>query len=496
MDKKLSEIEYSGDYNTDLVKQKMVFGILTLTGRTFFLQAISLVAVFFLTVFLSPSDYGIFFLVSAIVNFFSYFSDIGLAAALVQKKELTSKYFETTFTVQNILVLLLVIIIFAVTPWIRNWYQLEDVSVYLLWALAVALLLSSLKTIPSVILERRLDFNKLVIPQILESIIFNLVAVILAWKGYGIMSLTYAVLARGVVGLVSMYVIAPWKVRLAIDSEALRSLLKFGLPYQLNTFLAVIKDDGLIVFLGTILGASGIGYLGWAQKWGSAPLRFFMDQVIKVTFPAFSRIQDNKEELSRAVSKSVFFVALLVFPSIIGLVILAPILTEIIPKYEKWRPALLALTLIGVNSMWAGVTTPLTNALNAIGKISVTFWLMVMWTVLSWGLVPILSLKYGIDGAALGYALVGCSSGVAILVVRKYIAVDILNSILKPLLVSVVMGIILILIKNLLPVSFISVVILITFGIIIYAGLLRLIIGPEVVVDFKKIVASFKKGDK
>ena len=71
----------------DAIKKRAVKGVAVLTGRTFLLSILSLVATGFLTVFLDPSEFGLFWIVSAIVNFLAYFSDIGLAAALIQKKE-------------------------------------------------------------------------------------------------------------------------------------------------------------------------------------------------------------------------------------------------------------------------------------------------------------------------------------------------------------------------------------------------------------------------
>lgn len=476
------------------VKKRAVSGILTLTGRTFFLQAVSLVATFLLTVFLSPLQYGVFFLVSAVINFFAYFSDIGLAAALVQKKDKpTQEDLRTTFTIQQVLVLLLLLGIFFLTPVVSNIYGLSKEAVWLLWALGFSLFLSSLKTIPSILLERRLDFNKLIIPQIAETLLFNFVAVWLAWKGFGITSFTVAVLVRGVSGLVLIYLLQPWIPGFSFSKESLRGLLRFGLPYQVNTFLAVVKDDGLTAVLGGILGPSGIGLFGWAQKWAQAPLRFFMDQVIKVTFPAFSRMQSDKKELSKAVSRSIFFICLLVFPSLAGLIVIAEPLTEIIPKYEKWQPALLALTLLGINTSLAAVTTPLTNLLNAIGKITITFKLMVMWTVLTWLVVPFLAMWFGVTGAGLGFAVVGTSSLVAIWIIRRYVEFDLVKSAGKPLLGALVMGGVIYGMKSALPATFSNVLIMVIAGIFIYAALIFLLVGPSLVSDIRKIFYAFRK---
>lgn len=456
--------------STDTIKTRAVKGVAVLTGRMVLMQGISFLATALLTFFLAPSEFGIFFVVSALKNFLAYFSDIGFAAALIQKKEKpTENELRTIFTAQQILVCIILLIVFLATPVIEDFYKLDRSAVYLLWVLLLSLIFSSLKTIPSVLLERKLEFNKLVIPQVVENIIFNMVAVFLAWKGFGISSFTIAIFLSGLIGLILMYIVQPWFPKPAFSTRSFKSILNFGIPYQINTFLAMIKDDGMILFLGSYIGPSGIGLLGWAQKWAYAPLRFFMDQVIRVTFPAFSRLQSDKKDLSDLVTKAIFFICLLVFPSLIMLLILAPILVQIIPKYIKWEGALFALSVLTISSALAAITTPLTNVLNAIGKIAVTFKLMVMWTVLTWILVPLLAFIYGLNGAAIGFTLVGLSSFVALYLVSKYVDINYLKSVGKPLIAAVLMGLTVNLVKNILPVSLQQVVTLIIVGLISYS---------------------------
>ena len=471
----------------ETVKARAVKGVVVLTGRTFLLSGVSLVASGFLAVYLSPSQFGVFFIVSAAVNFLAFFSDIGLAAALIQKKEkITNADLKTTFTIQQALVLILLLLLFLGTPIFTKFYPLSLDGKLLLYALGISLLFSSLKTIPSILLERELDFGKLVIPQVFENLVYNVVVVILAWQGLGVRAFTYAVLARGSVGLIAIYILRPWMPGLTISRKSLKKLLTFGVPYQLNTFLATLKDDGMTVFLGGILGTAGIGFLGWAQKWAYMPLRLFMDHVLKVTFPAFSRMQDEKEHLVRSVTRSIFFVCFLVFPTVIGLLILAPLLVEIIPRYEKWTPALIPMALISINTVFAAATTQLTNLLNAIGKIKTTFKLMIMWTVLTWALVPFLAIKYSIIGAAAGYALVGSSSVVAIYVAHRKVAFSLLDGVFKPAAASVVMGVVLLFVRKMLPINLFSVFSLVGLGVIIYVLAIYLTVGSSIVADVKK----------
>lgn len=469
MDESVEQIDSTSEFSAETIKKRVVRGAAILTGRNVLMQIISFIATALLTVFLAPSEFGIFFLVSAIKNFLAYFSDIGLAAALIQKKEsLTGIELKTVFSTQQILIFTILLVAFIFTPLIQNLYKLDQKAIWLFWALLISLLFSSLKTIPSVLLERKLEFNKWVIPQIAETIIFNLIAVFLAWKGFGITSYTIAVIVSGLFGLVIIYVVSPWLPGIAFSIKSFKSVLKFGVPYQANTLLAMVKDDGMILFLGTILGPSGIGLLGWAQKWAYAPLRFFMDQVIKVTFPAFSRLQGNRKELSDLVTKSIFFICVLVFPSLVMLVLVAPTLVEIIPKYIKWSPALFALSILTITSGLAAVTTPLTNTLNAIGKITLTFKLMIMWTTLTWIFVPIFVFLYGVNGAAIGFTLVGLSSFVALYLVSKYVDIHYLKSVGRPFLATIIMGACVFITKSFLPISIQQAISMVLVGLISY----------------------------
>jgi lipopolysaccharide exporter len=487
------EMTHVPEIDLKTVKGRAVKGIVTLTGRTFFLQLVSFVGFFLLTILLDKTEIGLFFAVSELVAILGYFSDIGLAAALIQKKERPRLVdIRSTFTIQQALVLALVALVSILTPWLRSFYQISQPGVWLLWALTSGFFLASLKTIPSVLLERKLRFDYLVVVEIVESLFFYGVAVLLAWRGFGVISYAWAVLIRGIVGVILIYLLSPWQIGLAIEVGSLRHLLRFGIPYQANTFLAVIKDRLMNVFLWKIIGASGVGILGWAQKWSQMPLRFIMDSVIKVTFPAYARMQEDKKEISKAVEKTLFFISLLVFPALTGMIVLARPLVNLIPRYQKWTVALLAFYLYSVNSLWGAVTTPLTNALTAIGKIKTVFKLMMMWTVLTWIFFPLLALKYGYNGVAVASALVATSSIVAIGMVKQYIKFKFLSSIAKPVMASFMMGILLFVLAPFLTKNIWGLVVLVFFGGIVYFGLVYLMVGISLLEDAKKFFYAIK----
>jgi O-antigen/teichoic acid export membrane protein len=237
-----------------------------------------------------------------------------------------------------------------------------------------------------------------------------------------------------------MYVVSPWVPGLALDRLSAKKLLSFGVPFQANSLLALAKDDLLTVFLGKILPFSEVGFIGWAQKWANMPLRFIMDNVIKVTFPAYARLQDNLSALKSGIEKALFAVCFLTFPALVGLAILASPLVEFLPRYMKWQPALMALYFFCLQASFASVSTILTNVLNATGRIKTTLKLMVLWTILTWIFTPIFIYFWGFNGVAPAAVLVATTVVLPIWLVRRIVDFALWDNVGKPLLGALIMG--------------------------------------------------------
>ena len=492
MENQTSQLQSQLD--TDQIKKRSISGAIAYTSRTVLLQAIGFVAFFMLTVLLTEDQLGVFFVVDATVGFLVYFSDVGLAAALIQKKsKLTKQDLATTFTIQQFLVLSLSLIALLSSKSIAGFFGYDEAATFLFQALVISFFLSSLKTIPSILLERSLEFNKLVIPQVLEQIVFYTTAVYMAWKGYGVASYSYAVLFRAIVGLVAIYILQPWMPRFGFNKKVAKSLASFGAPFQMSSILALFKDRLLIVFLGKVLPPAQIAYIGWAEKWAMTPIRFFADPILRVTFPAYSRLQNNKAALTKAIEKSIFFVATLVFPAVIGMVIVAPMFLEIIPKYSKWQPALIPLVFFGINAMFSSISITLTNTLNATGKVKTTLKLMVMWTVLTWILTPFLLKIFGYTGVAIASALTASSSMIAVYLVNKIVKIRLLPQLAPPLLSTLIMFLTLSFAKEFTPKSTIGLLLTIILGAAIYTLSLFVVARDKITSEINSVKRNLIK---
>jgi len=419
--------------------KSIITSVLSLFFQSGYSALLGLAANLVLTILLSPTIFGIYITVLSIISLLNYFSDIGLAASLIQKKEITDDDVKTVFTTQQTLIITLILIGYISTAFIKNFYRLPQEGVYLFWGLLLAFFISSLKTIPSIFLERKIQFQKIVVVQVIENTVFYLLAIILAVFNLGIMSFTYAVIARAIVGLIAMYSISFWTPRIGLSTKSLRQLLSFGIPFQASSFLALFKDDLIILFLGKVLGFAGLGYIGWAKKWAESPIRIIMDNISRVLFPVISRIQNDKVKIAKLIEKLLYYQTTLLAPTLIGLALLMKPLVDIIPRYNKWEPALPYFYIFVASAFFSSYSTPFMNLFNALGKVKISFSFMLFWTVTTWLLTPVFTQMFGLFGFPLNQLILSLTFIVVIYIAKKEVQFSFLNSVYKPLISTGVM---------------------------------------------------------
>ncbi len=448
------------------IKHKTTSSVIFLSIRNIGIQAISFVGFFLLTYILGTKEVGVFAIVAESVGILGYFSDIGLAAALIQQRtEVTKDELQTTFTVQQILVIIALLIAF---PIVKN-QHLGFNETWIVISLCFSFMAASLKTIPSVLLERKLNFKLLSTIDIVENVTFYIFAVLFAFLGFGTLSYAIATFIRSLLGLIIIYKFISWPIGFSFSKDVAKKLFKYGIPYQLNSFISVAKDRLSNLFVAQIIGTTSFGILAWAQKGPRMPLSF-MDAIMKITFPTFSRLQEHKDLLKKSLDKSLFFIALVVFPALVGISFVGLDFIYIVPKYTKWLPAIFPMYLYSINYAIAAITTPITNAFNAVGKITLTTKFMIMWTILTWIFFPLLSWKFGYIGTVWASVIVGISSFIVWFIAKREFDVNIFVSVSKPFFGSLLMGLILFGINQLGFNHLVNVLIKIVAGCLVYAS--------------------------
>lgn len=354
---------------------------------------------------LDPADFGLFAIVQFALNVFAAIGDVGLGAALVQRKTLpTHRELSSIYWTQLGIALGIVTVVGASASALPHvWPKLTPGSDWLLRALAFQLVLTAARSVPSLLLERELRFGRIALIDFSMTVVFYATAVPLAARGKGTFALVYAVLAQGLVANGLMAIFRPFRPAFTFDASLVRPFLRFGLLFQTKNILSMVNEWVIPVVAGGMLGPAAVGLHNWARQTAYFPLTF-TGIVCRVAFPLLSRLRDDPAAFARTLGRAIHLCGIITL-FFCGLFVgIGEPLTRIVFS-AKWLPAVPMLTLYAFVHTIGFLPPIFAAAFDGLGRPGVNVRLMASWTAFNWLAAPVAVL---LNPTPFGFAVGAC----------------------------------------------------------------------------------------
>lgn len=356
---------------------------------------------------LAPHDFGLYAVAFAANAFLIHVNDMGMIAATVQWR---GKVEEMTGTATSLA------IGFSLAWYALFWFGapvLADAAgspdaTPLIRLLSLAIVLDGITAVSVGVIQRRFEQDKLMKAIAVGFVFCAVVNLALAAAGAGAYSFVWGSLVQSAVVAVLVLRIAHVPFRLRLDTTVARRLLVFGIPLAvgLGVESVVMYADSVIV--GHVLGTVALGFYllawnisSWVPGLVGAAVRY-------VSIPAFSRLAEEEgesETLSLGVQRALPLLLGFVLPVAVVMVTLSPSLVGTLYG-NHWMPAADALRFLAFVMIGRMLTALVFDIQTGLGNTKVTVWLNLAWLA---ALLPALwigAVHGGIQGAAMGHAIV------------------------------------------------------------------------------------------
>jgi len=326
--------------------------------RQLIVQSCGFATTIVLARYLTPKDFGVFGLVSMIVQFFSYFATTGLATAVIRSHEEPSREdLDSVFTCELIaasagIALMLGVSVFL--PRINAKFTPDNIA--LVWALGLSAWLTVFRLLPNVSLERRLEFTKIALVETVENLAFNAIAILMALRHTGAWALVAATLTRSMTGAGLVNFLAPVRPRLSLASPRLKSMLAVGIGFQAPNLVFFLKDLAMPAFIAATLGPTSLGYLIWIRDLNSK-CTTLSGLFAKIAFPTMVRLSAAGGNIARGVRHSTVLLGLVYWPLAFALVATSSFYIHYIFS-DKWFPAQTLLIIYMPTLLSQPICTP------------------------------------------------------------------------------------------------------------------------------------------
>jgi O-antigen/teichoic acid export membrane protein len=205
--------------------------------------------------------------------------------------------------------------------------------------------------------------------------------------------------------------------------------------------LSALGDAVDKVMIGKVLGAASLGYYGLAFTLSNLPATNISSLVNQITFPAFSKVQNDRAMLKNAFIKTLSHVSIISMPVAFGILAVAENLVVVVCG-RKWLPAVPLIKILVFYGMSLSISSLAGPIFKAIGKPNVMLYTSILHHFIK---ISLLFLLIGYGAVGICYAVViplFLSSVIAFVLVAHYLELtttEIIKPISTPIVCSVAM---------------------------------------------------------
>lgn len=409
-------------------------------GVQFFLQ---LGSTMILARLLTPKDFGLIAMVTAVTAFIMIFKSLGLSQATVQRAEINHSQVSTLFWINVAVGTALMLITLALAPALA-WFYNDPRLVAVTAVISTAFLFSGLTVQHEALLRRQMRLTTVAVRDVAAMAAGIVTGILCAWAGLGYWSLIWMQVARAVTNAAGVWLASGWIPGRPVRRSGVRSMLKFGgwlTGFGLVNYFSRNFDK---LLLGRFWGALTLGLYSRAYFLLLFPIAQITSPLTSAAVPGLSRLQNQPDRYRSYYMKAIMVIAYLSMPIAVVTAVLSG---EIIylALGRNWMEASPLFKILAIAAIWQPTVSTVGWILISRGQTGRLF----VWSAITAPLRVvsyIVALPWGATGVAVAY-----TAGTIILVLptlmfcygRSPIKVSqVLLTISRPLSLSLIMGLV------------------------------------------------------
>lgn len=268
-----------------------------------------------LTRFLEKSDFGLVSIINTIIGLCITFTDLGFSSAIMYKRDITQKEYSTLFWMQLIIFGVLYLMLWYLSPLVAAFYG-ESKLLKLIPFAALTIIFQAFGKLYDTVLQKDYQFKTIAFRNISTNVFSLIIAVVLAWKGFGVNSLILSTLVYAFI-INSWNFISGMKVQKVIfycNPKEVIELLKIGI-YQTGTrILDFISNKVDVMIIGKLLGTETLGVYDLAKNLVNTMVELVRTIVSKVALPMLSNSNNDDNAVKARFLVMTKVVAYIVIP--------------------------------------------------------------------------------------------------------------------------------------------------------------------------------------
>lgn len=271
---------------------------------------------------LTPEDYGLVAMASAVIILLNLLKDFGLTTAVIQSPSLSVNQLNSIFWVNLMISMLMAGVGIVTAPMVADFYHQPQIT-EIIYALSLSLVIISVSATHGAILRRQLKLSSIMWSEIAGQLTGLLIGVAIAWYYRSYWAIVISQVLASVATTTIIFKSLPWLPGRLTKIQESYHLIKFGANISIFSLLNFFSNQLGAILIGANFGANAAGHFNRAQQLLNLTGSGLMQPISQTVLPVLSRYQDSPEDyrnyyLVMLERTSFFFAALGAFVIIAG----------------------------------------------------------------------------------------------------------------------------------------------------------------------------------
>lgn len=367
------------------LKNKTIKGVGWSAADAFLGQGVTFIVGLVLARLLSPDEYGLIGICLIFTTVLNGIVDSGFSNALIRKKDVTDEDYNTMFTTNMAISIVLYVLLFVSAPFVSDFFHRVELTA-LIRVTGLILFFNALSITQVTILTKNIDFKTKTKASLVSAIISGVIGIAMAFKGYGVWALVAQQLSKQLLFTLCLWVLNKWWPKFTFYKDSFKYMWGFGWKLLASGILNNVWNQLYQVVIGRCYTSSTLGHYTRANEYASIFSSNLTLIVQRVSYPVLAEIQDDKERMVlgyRKVIKVTMFVTAVCMISLGA--VSEPLIYTLIGT--KWYEAATYLPLICISMSLYPLHAINLNILQVIGRSDIFLYLEVLKKFV--GLVPL-----------------------------------------------------------------------------------------------------------
>ena len=298
------------------LKDKTVNGTFWSATDAFLGQGVTFLVGIVLARILTPTEYGLIGIVMIFTTILSGLVDSGFSTALIRKNDATEVDYNTMFTTNMAMSLLVYALLWFGAPAIANFFEHPNlVSITRVTGLILIFQATSITQVT--ILTKRIDFKTKTKASVIAALISGVVGISMALLGFGVWSLVGQKLTNTLLYSVCLWIFNRWWPNGTFSRASFNYMWGFGWKMMLSGLLEHTWNQLYQIIVGKFYSPSTLGQYTRSREYANI-LSYNITAIVgRVTYPVLAEIQENKDRMvfayRRIIKISMFVTVILLF---------------------------------------------------------------------------------------------------------------------------------------------------------------------------------------